>query len=243
MRKFLAIWRRELAACFLSPLAYVVFVVFVFAHGIQFYFTVLRQEETDVQLSSILYASMTFFLPIVVTVISMRLFAEEKKSGTIETLMTAPVTEAQVIMGKYAGALSFLLIVIVPSSLVILPLVIMSPGISFSDLDTGSLITGGVIIVLVSCFWMSIGLLISLTTRNQIIAAISTLCVIILGMLGGVFIANPGGHEELSRLLSTLYHIEEFSRGVFSTQPVVLYLSLTIMLIITSIRVLELRRL
>ena len=100
MRNFFTIWHRELAGCFLSPVAYVTMVLFMGAAGGTFMTGVIRNEGSQATLPAILYSSIVMWGTVLVTVISMRLFTEEKRSGTIETLMTAPVTEAAVVLGK-----------------------------------------------------------------------------------------------------------------------------------------------
>ena len=112
MNAFFAQWRRELAAHFLSPLGYVAMVFFLAVMGVSFYIlaAVLAEGAESGAVLRILFGESPFFwlaLLIVVPVITMRLFAEEKRSGTIETLMTAPVTDAAVVLAKYLGAMSF----------------------------------------------------------------------------------------------------------------------------------------
>lgn len=243
MRKFLTIWRRELAACFLSPVAYVTIVVFLAVSGLTFLWGVIKSEGTGEQLSPLLFGAIVVWLTVLVTVISMRLFADEKRSGTIETLMTAPITEAEVVLGKYAGALSFLLIVALPAVGCIFLLERLSPGIDFVDLDIGAMLGGCLILFLISAFFVSTGLFISLMTRNQIVAAICCICAIWLALLFGHLVStSPMGLEKFGEYVSATTHIEDFSRGSVDTRPIILYLSGTVFMLFAAVRVLESRR-
>lgn len=241
MRNFLAIWRRELAACFLSPIAYVTMVFFLIAAGSTFLVGAIRNTGNNVFLTSLLFASIVMWLTILISIISMRLFTEEIRAGTIEMLMTAPVTEAEVVLGKYAGAVTFALFVVAPAIGSIYLLSAMSPAVG--PVDAGAVAGGCCITVLVTSFCMSMGLLVSLMTRNQIAAAISCLCLIWLFLfLGNIVAAFPFMPQKLAGYLSVLTHVDEFSRGSVDTRPVIMYLSGTVFMLFASVRVLESRR-
>lgn len=242
MKNFLVIWRRELAACFLSPVAYVFMVVFLAMTGWVFLQMVEGNVGGHESLAEILFKVIVYFwMPILVTVITMRLFAEEKRSGTIEALMTAPVTERDVVLGKYAGALSFLLVVTAPAVGFIFILDYFSPGIVSVDVVT--ILTGALLVALLSAFCAAIGLVMSLVTHNQIVAAICCFCGVLFPLMAG-YIASllPLGSRELSAHLSAHDYLLDFSRGVIDTRPVVLYVSGTVFLVFAAIRMLESRR-
>jgi len=241
MRSFFTIWRRELTACFLSPVAYVTMVVFVLLANWTFLEAVERNAGGAASVASLYFVSVFFWLPVLVTVITMRLFAEERRSGTLETLMTAPVDDGAVVWGKYAGAWTFLLITLVPTAAGVPLLAVLSPGIR--TVDAGSLAVGGLMLALLSAFWVSIGLLVSLLTKNQIVAAICCFCVLCLPFLFQYLgpLAPPGSGRVLD-YLSIETHIVEAARGVLDTRPLVLYGSGTLFMLFTSVRVLESRR-
>ena len=236
-----AIWRRELAACFLSPIAYVTMVFFLIASGSTFLVGVIKNAGSNVFLTNLLFASIVMWLTVLVSIVSMRLFTEEVRSGTIEVLMTAPVTETEVVLGKYAGAVTFVIIIIAPAVANIFELAALNPAIG--KIDSGAVVGGCVITFLVISFCMSMGLLVSLLTKNQIAAAITCLCLIwIILFLGNIVSAFPFMPAKLVAYLSVLAHVDEFSRGSIDTRPVVLYLSGSAFMIFTAIRVLESRR-
>jgi ABC-2 type transport system permease protein len=243
VRNFLTIWRRELASNFLSPVAYVLMVVFLAVAAGTFLLGVVRNGGSGTSLSVSLVESLVVWLTILVTVVSMRLFAEEKRSGSLELLMTVPVSEAEIVLGKYAGALSFLLIVIAPMAVCPFLLVALSPGLGLHDLDAGAMLGGLVIMVLLSGFCVAVGLVVSLMTRNQMVAAISCFCAVWLVLLAGWLLSMvPGVAGPVSDYLTATNHLVDFARGAVDTRPVVLYLSGTAFMLFAAVRLLESRR-
>ena len=242
MKKFPVIWRREMAACFLSPVAYVFMVVFLAMTGWVFLQMVeghVGGYESPVEL--LFKVIVYFWLPILVTVITMRLFPEEKRSGTIETLMTAPVSEHEVVCGKYAGALSFLVIATAPSLLFLLLLDRFSLGTVI--LDGGGIIGGALFVLLLAAFCVALGLVISLLTRNQIVAAICCFSVVLLPLMAGYLVSFlPLGSQALVEYVSVHDHLAGFTRGSIDTRPIVLYISGTVFLLFVATRILESRR-
>jgi ABC-2 type transport system permease protein len=201
---------------------------------------VLRNAGTEVSLSGALFDSIFLWLPVLMTVVSMRLFAEEKRSGTIELLMTAPVTEQEVILGKFAGAYTFVLLVVLPAVGSVYILDRFSPGITARDVDTGMIAGGCLVLVLAAGLFQALGLLISLLSRNQVIAAISTLALIWFVMMAGWLLTLVPGHpRHLAEFMSVTQHIADFSEGLIDLRPVVLYASGTVYLLFVAIRVLE----
>jgi ABC-2 type transport system permease protein len=241
MRNLLTIWHRELKACFLSPVAYVSMVLFVMATGSTFLVAVLKNAGSSEPLTSLLFASVVVWMTLLITVISMRLFAEERRSGTIETLMTAPVTEWEVVMGKYAGALTFLVVVTAPVIGSAYVLAALSPGIQ--AVDAGAMAGGSLILLLVSSFCLSVGLCLSMLTRNQIVAAICVFCAVWGILLFGWLVSFlPLVTSGMAEYLSAMAHIEDFSRGSLDTRPVVMYLSGTAFALFAAVRIFETRR-
>ena len=219
-------------------MAYVTTAVFLAVSGGTFLVATLRSVGAAAPLTALLFAAVVLWLTVLVTVITMRLFAEEKRSGTLEVLMTAPVTETEVVLGKFAGALVFLLIAAAPAASTIFLLDRLSPGIA--SVDMGAFAGGCTILVLVSSFCLSIGLLVSLMTRNQIVAAIVALCIIWVVLLSGWLLSIlPFAPEAATEYLSTLRHIDEFARGSVETRPIIFYVSGTVLMLFTSVRVLE----
>ena len=240
VRNFMTLWRREAQASFLSPVAYVTFVMYLAATSATFLVGILRNIGSSVSLANMLFDAQFLWLPVLLTVVSMRLFTEEKRSGTIELLMTAPVTEQEVVLGKFAGAFAFVLVVVLPAVSVIFLLDRLSPGITLRDVDPGAVIGGSIILVLASALFLALGLLVSLMARNQIVAAISSLSLIwFLIMFGWLVTLVPGHPRHVADYLSITRHISDFANGMVDLRPVILYLTSTAFLLFVSVRVLE----
>jgi len=241
VRSFFTIWRRELASCFLSPVAYVTLVIFLSVSGWLFVQAAVGGSGSVESLEVLLFMAIFFWVPILTTVISMRLFSEEKRLGTLETLMTAPVSDTEVILGKYAGALTFLFIVIYPAVSYIYILRALSPGLT--TIDTGGIVGGCVMLALVSAASMALGLLVSLLTKNQIVAAICIFCAVWAPFfMKSMVSVLPFGSETILDYISIETHIIDFARGSVDTRPVVLYLSWTVFVLFAAVRLLEVRR-
>lgn len=243
MRNFLTIWRREFTACFLSPVAYVTMVVFLAVVNGTFFVGVLKNLGSHESLSALLFSAIFLWLPMLITVITMRLFSEEKRVGTLETLLTAPVSEAQVVMGKYFGALSFILTVVAPTVASVFLLERLSPGITLVDVDVGAVSAGCIILVLCGAFFCALGLLMSLLTTNQVISAICCFAAISLTLLLGWLLSSvPGVPKGVADYVSLTSHVEDFARGWVGIGPPVLCLSGTALLLFAAVAILESRQ-
>lgn len=241
MRSFLTLLRRELAAVFLSPVAYVTLALFTSAAAWTFLATVKAQTGQSVYPEQLLFVSVLIWMPFLITVICMRLFAEEKRSGTIETLMTTAVGETAVVLAKYTGALIFGWATIAPSIGALYVLAAASPGIA--AVDGYAVIGGCTILALVSICCTAVGVLVSLLTRNQIVAAICCFWAIFAPFMVQPFMrAVPLFRQATIERFSLERHVTQFISGTLSLQPAVLYLSIAVLMLFTAIRVLESRR-
>ncbi|PYI78210.1 MAG: ABC transporter permease, partial [Verrucomicrobia bacterium] len=174
MRKFYTLLSREVSSYFYSPIAYIVLVFFLLVSGADFYFQLSFMNERQVQYSvqEAFFNSVFFWFAFVLIfpLITMRLFAEEFKLGTIEPLMTAPVRDWHVVLAKFFGALVFYLVLWVPTILyfVIFQYVTHQTAAGSSGAYWGSYL----MLLLLGMFYISIGCFASVLTRNQIIAAV-----------------------------------------------------------------------
>lgn len=241
MRKTLIIWSKELSSSFLSPVAFVVIAAFLVVSG----WTFLKAAESNAgsheSLEVLLFVSVFLWIPFFVTAITMRLFTEEKRSGTLEALMTAPVSDLAVVMGKFLGAFSFLFVVVAPAIGAIYLLAAFSPGIE--EVDLGSLLGGSIILVVISSLCISIGLFVSLLTRNQIVAAICCFTAICFPFLIRTAVSRlPLGSDRMLEFLSAETHIVDFARGSIDTRPLIMYMSGCVFMLFSSVKALESRR-
>ena len=243
MRKFFAIWLRELSSCFLSPVAYVTMVLFLFVSGYTFVFGVNQNNGTTESVITLLFGAELIWLTFLVSVVCMRLFAEERRSGTLESLTTVPITETQIVLGKYAGGLSFLLLVSAPAIAFVFMMDYFSPGIG--GVDVGSLLSGLLILVLIIGSCTAIGTVISLLTRNMIVSFIAITCGVWCLLLFGDMIGSVPGVDISNGsiwIYSVASQLDEFSRGSIDMRAIVMHLSGTAFLLFVSVRVLESRR-
>ena len=237
MRKFYTLLSREVRGYFYSPIAYIVLVFFLLVSGVDFYFQIsfMNQRQVQYSVEEAFFNSIFFWFAFVLIfpLITMRLFSEEFKLGTIEPLMTAPVRDWQVVLSKFFGALFFYVILWIPTALYFAffqKITHQSPANS-----TGAYWGAYLMLLLLGMFYLSVGCLASVLTKNQIIAAVISFCAItllfFLGLVQFILLDVSSTTRDLLGYFSAIEHMGTFSRGVIDTRPVVLYLSLTIVML------------
>lgn len=243
VRRFWILLRREFGAILLSPIAYVLFICLTLVTGYMFLESVYVVVDAGIRGYGVIEVLVQLFyfwfmLVLLVPVLTMRLFSEEYKSGTIEPLLTVPVDEWEVILAKFSAAVVVLLIMLSPTMLYAVVFYAMAWSQTPPNLVALGMTYG--IVLLVSMFWISIGLFTSSLTRNQIVAAMMSFTLIALVFFIGfqtdrvedVFLREMVGY------IYTLEHVREFARGFFDTRPVVFYLSGTALFLALTHRVL-----
>lgn len=235
LRNVLAIARRELAFYFDSPIAYVAVTVFLAICGV-YLFTVYDFFEVNQATLRPLFEVIPLFFILYAPAITMRLIAEEKRSGTMELLVTWPVTDTQIVVGKYLGALAMLAVTLVMS--LVFPAIVGSLG----DLDAGLVVGGYVGLFLVGAAYMAMGLLTSAWTRNQIVAFILAvlLCTFFYGVDTMVAQVWEGARDAFA-FLSFKAHFSNIARGVIDTRDVVFYLSVIVVALVLAVQSLQAR--
>jgi ABC-2 type transport system ATP-binding protein len=222
VRRLLAIVGREWRAYFLSPLAYVILAAFLLMNGLIFWAIVAFMNTPGApkgQALPYLFTNTYFWIfnLFVVPIIAMRLFPEERKSGTIETLLTSPVSEAMVVGGKFIGALGFFLTLWAPTLVYVL--IIRSN----TSVDLGPVASSYLAVLLLGGFFLSVGTFASTLSKNQIVAAI-----LAFGMLIPIFSAGlleslgaDPSKREIFGYLNLWDHMDDFARGIVDTRHVV----------------------
>lgn len=222
MKSILIITKRELHSFFDSLIAYIMLVLFL---GFSGFFTWLQGSDIFLvgQASlrpffSIAYWTLFFFIP----ALTMRLLAEEKKTGTIELLLTKAISDRQVVLGKFLSTLALICVAL----LLTLPYVITVSSIG--NLDLGEVICGYLGLILMSATYISIGLYASSITSNQIVAFLASLFIglffhIIFDVLKG---SATGFIGEFFNMLSLSTHFESISRGVVDSKDIIYFLSI-----------------
>ena len=219
MNMITTLFKRELRSYFATPVAYVFIVIFlVLSSAFTFY---LGQFYERGQADLLPFFN---FLPwlylFLVPAVAMRLWSEERKSGTIELLLTSPLTDWEIVLGKFFGAFALYALMLGLSALNLLWL------FAYGDPEVAPIVTGYLGLLLLGGGFIAIGLFLSNLTRNQIVAGLLTYAVLLMLLLVAWVGegAGPIGKAFVSAL-SVFQHFEDFSKGVIDTQHVIYYLS------------------
>jgi gliding motility-associated transport system permease protein len=248
MQPYLTLTRKELAGYFFSLSGYVIIAAAMFLLGLSFVVLLvnLQQEPTTMPVTEVFYITPFFWYILLLSapVITMRLFALEKFTGTFETLMTTPVSELQVVLAKFSAGLLFYLLMWVP--LLGCLLVVQHYASDAGAFDAG--VVGGTFlgIFLLGCLFISLGCCASALTRSQVTAAMISLLFGVSLFLVSVLAARVPLHStwqtQVLGALAFFDQMHDFSRGVVDTRSVVLCLSLTLFFLFLTLRVVESRR-
>jgi ABC-2 type transport system permease protein len=242
MSTTLTIAKREFKSSFDSPLAYVVICLSLIMLGFFFFIVNGGFWQADRASLQMLFVWLPRGLSLlIVPVVTMRLLAEEKRSGTLEMLITLPVRDHEVILGKYIGAFGLVLVLIL--STLLYP-ILMFGFWHLGVLDNGPIISGYVGVVLYAMAATAIGLLISALTESQVIAFFITwvvICVMQFMGLAADYFATPALRTVIS-FVSFDTRLAPFSRGIIDTRDVIYFVSITIGCLMASFRALERRK-
>ncbi|MBC7171268.1 MAG: ABC transporter permease [Polyangiaceae bacterium] len=245
MRAAFIVAKREIASWFASPVAYVVLTAWVLICGISYYFLAAYFAQnaatggSDNPLTQFFGGTTLFYLPflVMVPVLTMRLIAEETRSGSLEALLTAPVSSAAVIVGKYIAALVFWMSLWVPTLLYVW---ITS---RYGDVDLGAIASSYLGVFGIGVQAMALGLLMSTIAPNQIIAAVLTFLItmtfFVLGIGQFIFLDTA---REVLEYISIWNHMSDFSRGIVDTRHLVFDASVAAVALFLAHQRLESRR-
>jgi ABC-2 type transport system permease protein len=248
MRAIWTIAEREVHAFFVSPIAYIVLTVWIFFQGLSLYLfaTLFAQQQYDVgavsqtPLTMFFGGSMLFYvvLLVVVPLMTMRLVADEYRTGTLESLLTAPVTEVEVVLGKYLAAVAFWVVLWVPTLFFVW---IMS---HFGQIDWGVVGASYLGVFGIGLYFMALGLLMSCVARHQLVAgALTFMALGSLFLLGlGSFVFEDPLTREVFSYMSLWSHMEAFSRGIVDSRYLTFDVTVAALAVLLSIRVLQSRR-
>ncbi len=237
MRVVLAIWQRELGSAFNGPLAAIAAPIFLLLVGV---FSLWFNDifATGLATMRVVFFWCAMFLSLLAPAVTMRLFAEERRTGSLELLMTLPVTEGQAVVGKYLAALSVVAIALALTASY--PVTLARLG----DLDWGPVIGGYLGLLLMAAAYTAIGTAASAATANQIAAFLVAMVLCLLPYAMGFFLsAVPVALLPLVQYLSFDHHFGGLSRGVIDTRDVVFYLSVTALALHVAVFLLQRRRL
>ncbi len=247
MGRFHVLLRRELGAYFLSPGSYVVIFLFLLSTGTLFMYSLNAINNRSFPLSLVevfLQFTMLFGFVLLFPLLTMRLFAEEFKLGTIEPLMTAPVGDWTVVLSKYFASVIFYGLLWLPTLLYFTTLR-WATGINVAT-SSGVYWTAYLLIALMGMAYLAIGLFASALTKNQVVAAIIAFVMIsavfYFGLLSGITSAQLPFFRDFIAYFSAPEHMNDFFRGIIDTRALVYYLSLIILMLVLTHRIVQSRR-
>jgi gliding motility-associated transport system permease protein len=248
MQPYLTLTRRELGTYFLSMSGYIIIAAVTFLLGLSFVVLLLKlqQEPTSLPITEMFYITQFFWLILLLAtpVITMRLFALEKFSGTFETLMTAPVSELQVVLAKFTAGVIFYVLTWLP--LLACLFIVRHFSNEPAALDAGVIGSTFLGILLIGAVFVSSGCCASAVTKSQVAAAMMSLLfgisVFCVGVLADRFPTETGWQAQVLSSLAIFEQMHDFARGVVDTRAVVLYVSLTLFFLFLTLRIVESRR-
>ncbi|MCL4508809.1 MAG: ABC transporter permease [Chloroflexi bacterium] len=226
--------RRELTSYFGSPVAYIVAAAFLALNGFLFAAVISNSQQADM---SFVFGDVAIVLLFVIPGITMRLIAEEQRLGTLELLLTAPVRDWEVILGKFLAAFALFILMLVPTGLYVVFLV------AFGHPDLSTILSGYIGIVLLGAAFIGFGLVTSALTQSQLVAFIVAFVLgLILWLLQGLAVTFSGGVASVVSFLGLSQHVSNFSSGLVQSDDVVYLLSLIVCSLFVATRILESRR-
>ncbi len=233
MHNIVTIVKKEFRSYFYSPVAYIFITAFLVFSGWLFFRSFFIANQADLR-------GFFIFLPWIylffVPAVTMRLWSEERKSGTMEVLMTLPINDYEAVIGKYLGAFLFLTVSLILS----FPIVVVVSYLG--DPDGGAILGGYAGSVLLGGAYLAIGLFISSTTRNQIVAFIISVSICFLFLMVGESLITETAPKALVPFLSFMglgTHFHSIGRGVIDSRDLIYYLSVILFFLYANIRFIE----
>jgi ABC-2 type transport system permease protein len=226
--------KREIRAYFNSPVAYIVVTVFMLIVGYLYWSQLFLEKQTELRyyfnLTPLVF---TFIIP----AITMRLLAEEKGSGTLEMLITMPIRDWEVVLGKFLAGMTMLLAIVGMTMFYGVTLAVLGP------IDKGPMLTGYLGLLLMGGAYIAIGVMASSLTRNQIVAFILAFAIsFALFIFGQIVQYAPGWLAPVLSFLSMGNHFESLSRGVVDSRDVLFYVSVMVVSLVIATASLESRK-
>jgi ABC-2 type transport system permease protein len=234
MSNTFAIAERELKSFFVSTIAWIVMAAFLLMAGFLFSVILLNTNEASLRY---LVSNLSVILLFVAPFLTMRLLAEENRMGTVELLLTNPVRDVEVILGKFLGVMGFVLVML------LFTLYFPALLFVFGTPDVGPMAAGYLGVLLQASAFVAIGLAISSMTQNQIVAAFLSFALLLLLWLSDSmsnFLGKPLG--DVMKYLSITNHFQDFSRGVVDTSHIIFFVSVAVAALFVAYLSLQTRR-
>jgi ABC-2 type transport system permease protein len=234
MSNTLAVAERELKSFFVSTIAWIVMAAFLLMAGFLFAVILLNTNEASLRY---LVSNLSVILLFVAPFLTMRLLAEENRMGTIELLLTNPVRDVEVVLGKFLGVMGFVLVML------LFTLYFPALLFVFGTPDPGPMAAGYLGVILQASAFVAIGLAVSSMTQNQIVAAFLSFAILLLLWLSDSmsnFLGKPLG--DAMKFLSITNHFQDFSRGVIDSSHIIYFVSVAVAALFVAYLSLQTRR-
>jgi ABC-2 type transport system permease protein len=234
VRNTMAIAKREFASYINSPIPYILVTAFIAISGYLYLSQLFIAKQADMRG---FFENMPLFFCFLVPLVTMRLIAEERREGTLELLLTMPVTDWQLVVGKFLGALALMALLLVLTAS--FPITVSQLG----PLDKGTTVASYIGALLMSGAFIAIGIMASSFTRNQIVAALVAFFICFgLFLLGHLVPVLPRALGSFAAGLSIAMHFMNISRGVIDTRDLLYYLSIIFVCLLVAQTTLDSRR-
>ena len=230
----LAIAQRELKSFFVSTIAWIVMAAFLLISGFLFSAILLSTNEASLRY---LISNLSVILLFIAPFLTMRLLAEENRMGTVELLLTNPVRDAEVVLGKFLGVMGFVLVML------LFTLYFPALLFVFGTPDPGPMVAGYVGVMLQAAAFVAIGLAISSMTQNQIVAAFLTFAILLVMWLSDSmsnYLGKP--LADIMKYISVTSHFQDFSRGVIDSSHIIYFVSVAVAALFVAYLSLQTRR-
>lgn len=246
MRSFYAVYRKEMGHYFVSPIAYVVIGVFVFVTG--FFFSIyvrdairaglqgmqmgMMQQDLPGEVMRAFFSILALIVLFILPMLTMGVYAEERKRGTMELLMTSPVTEAQIVLGKFFASLTLYAIMLVPTAGFLAFMYFHSDPIP----PWRMMLAGYVGVLLFGGALLALGTFLSSLTENQIVAAVLTFAAFLMLWVLNLGAGTTSTVGAVLGYLSVIAHYNDFTKGVVDTSALIYYLSFIFLFVFLTVR-------
>jgi ABC-2 type transport system permease protein len=236
MEKILLLTRREISSYFVSPIAYVAMALFLVISGFFFALADFRPGQPAAMRS--IFDVMMIILVFIIPIVTMRSLSEERRTGTLETLLTAPVTDTEVVLAKFLGSWLFYLAMLAPTLLYLVLLRI------FGHPEYGPVASGYLGLALLGMLYVAVGVFASSLTSNQVIAAVTGFVILVVLAMFGPWMAQavPAPWRTVIREATVRSHYTDFSQGVVDLVHVVYFVALAAYVLFLTVKALESRR-
>lgn len=234
MAQAINVFKREFRDYFATPIAYIVICVFLLVTGWFFFSTFFVMDQASLRS---FFSMLPLVFPFVIPAVTMRLFAEEMHSGSLEMLLTLPVGIEEVIIGKFLASVAFV-------AVMLLPTLSYAVWVSFmGDLDWGPVIGGYAGALLLGAAYSALGLLASATTRNQIIAFIAGMAVCLcLSLLDKMLFFFPPAILHVLHYIGATSHFDTVAKGIIDTRDIVYFASVAFLALFGTHLILQEKR-